>query len=217
MTTRVHKVEPGESLYSIAHRFGISCWQAIYEHPDNAELRRRRPNPHVLHPGDEVRVPERCPGGAPVPLDRRTVIVRRRRGHQRLRLRLTDGAGAPHASAAYTLTCGALRLEGTTDEQGRLSVEVPSDARDATVAFAGVELALELGQLNPVDADTADGGVSGAQARLNNLGYASGKVDGIIGPITEGALRDFQGDEGLEVTGALDDATREALVRRHGS
>ena len=65
MTTRVHKVEPGESLYSIAHKYGIACWQSIYEHPDNADLRRRRPNPHVLHPGDEVRVPEKCPGGAP--------------------------------------------------------------------------------------------------------------------------------------------------------
>ncbi|MFT4241306.1 MAG: peptidoglycan-binding domain-containing protein [Acidovorax sp.] len=52
-----------------------------------------------------------------------------------------------------------------------------------------------------------------AQERLNALGYDVGTPDGALGPRTAKALRAFQGDQGLPVTGRLDTATRDALSR----
>lgn len=213
----VHQVAPGESLYAIARQHGFATWLALYHHPDNAALRRRRPNPHVLHPGDEVVIPGPCPGGAPVALDQVTVVVRRRRGWQPLRVRLTDARGGVLASQPFELTCGALELKGKTDPEGLLQVELPADAREVQVEVGGLRLELRVGALNPLDADTPDGGVSGCQQRLNNLGHHAGPVDGVAGPHLEEALRRFQRAEGLEVTGRLDDASRRALARRHGS
>lgn len=50
-----------------------------------------------------------------------------------------------------------------------------------------------------------------AQLELQQLGFNPGPIDGIMGPLTRGALRDFQQDRGLAVTGRLDTRTREAL------
>ncbi len=58
MTT--HVVEQGECLATIAARHGYA-WQTVYNAPENAALRRRRPNPNVLYPGDVVEIPEKRP------------------------------------------------------------------------------------------------------------------------------------------------------------
>lgn len=52
-----------------------------------------------------------------------------------------------------------------------------------------------------------------AQAALNAKGYDSGPVDGIVGRQTRGAIRQFQADAGLPVTGTLDQ-TLLALLER---
>jgi phage tail tape-measure protein len=49
-----------------------------------------------------------------------------------------------------------------------------------------------------------------AQVALNSHGYAV-KVDGVCGPSTERALRDFQAKNGLAKTGELDSATMSKL------
>jgi hypothetical protein len=51
-----------------------------------------------------------------------------------------------------------------------------------------------------------------AQLALARLGISSGSIDGIIGSQTRAALRAFQRSKRLAPTGALDDATRSALV-----
>ena len=52
-----------------------------------------------------------------------------------------------------------------------------------------------------------------AQERLNALGYNVGTPDGAAGPKTARALREFQQQQGLPVTGRLDAATAGALSR----
>ena len=47
------------------------------------------------------------------------------------------------------------------------------------------------------------------QRGLAERGYDVGTIDGVIGPLTEAAIRDLQRRRGLEVTGA---ATREVLA-----
>jgi len=50
-------VKPGDSLGAIAKRVGVASWRELYNHPRNAEFKRKRPNPNVIHPGDKLYVP----------------------------------------------------------------------------------------------------------------------------------------------------------------
>jgi TonB family protein len=49
------------------------------------------------------------------------------------------------------------------------------------------------------------------QERLHHAGYNPGAADGVPGPQTVAALRQYQTAQGLPVTGLLDEATRKAL------
>jgi tellurite resistance protein len=51
-----------------------------------------------------------------------------------------------------------------------------------------------------------------AQEQLNALGYDAGPADGLIGPRTRQALRDFQSSVGLPPSGVLDADTLQALA-----
>src|SRR5262245_37118915 len=50
------------------------------------------------------------------------------------------------------------------------------------------------------------------QQRLNALGYAVGVADGVFGPLTDTAVRAFQGDRGLVVDGIVGPATQAGLA-----
>ena len=50
-----------------------------------------------------------------------------------------------------------------------------------------------------------------AQARLARLGYYPGPIDGDFGPMTSRAIRNYQVDYGLPITGRLDSRTRASL------
>jgi hypothetical protein len=54
--------------------------------------------------------------------------------------------------------------------------------------------------------------VAQVQELLHDAGFNPGPTDGIPGPRTKGALRRYQVSQGLPVTGALDEATRRALL-----
>jgi len=69
---------------------------------------------------------------------------------------------------------------------------------------------LLIGHLDPVRQK------SGQQARLNNLGFESGKVDNIDGPITRGAVKRFQAKHNLVVDGIVGQQTRPKIVEVHG-
>ncbi|MEO5721547.1 MAG: peptidoglycan-binding domain-containing protein [Chthoniobacterales bacterium] len=53
--------------------------------------------------------------------------------------------------------------------------------------------------------------IASVQAELQRLGYNPGGVDGSFGPRTRRALIDFQQDNGLPVTGEIDEETLNAL------
>ncbi|WP_158627391.1 alpha/beta fold hydrolase [Corallococcus sp. AB045] len=53
-----HVVKAGESLYSIAASYRIADWRVVYKDPRNAALRKARPNPDHIRPGDKVYIPE---------------------------------------------------------------------------------------------------------------------------------------------------------------
>jgi hypothetical protein len=53
--------------------------------------------------------------------------------------------------------------------------------------------------------------VANVQAALQEQGYYSGEVDGVLGPQTRAALAEYQSAQGLEPTGAVDEPTLETL------
>ena len=67
-----------------------------------------------------------------------------------------------------------------------------------------------------VSAPTPANDVGLAQQRLRERGYYSGPVDGVMGPNTEAALRAYQRDQRLSVTGKLDSPTTRALISETG-
>jgi lysozyme family protein len=49
------------------------------------------------------------------------------------------------------------------------------------------------------------------QTDLTRRGYYAGQVDGVIGPETRNAIREFQRDNGLQVTGDINSQLVQAL------
>jgi hypothetical protein len=42
----IHIVKKGECLSSIAYHYMLPDWHIIYDHPQNAEFKAKRPNPN---------------------------------------------------------------------------------------------------------------------------------------------------------------------------
>jgi hypothetical protein len=53
--------------------------------------------------------------------------------------------------------------------------------------------------------------IANVQSALQQGGYYTGEVDGILGPLTRSALAQYQQDHGLYITSAIDQPTLEAL------
>jgi hypothetical protein len=60
-------------------------------------------------------------------------------------------------------------------------------------------------------AEPPDKVIADVQSELQDMGYYQGEVDGLLGPLTRQALRDYQADHGLDVTEAMDEPTLESL------
>jgi hypothetical protein len=53
--------------------------------------------------------------------------------------------------------------------------------------------------------------IANVQATLQQQGYYRGEVDGLIGPLTRGAIADYQRDHGLYMTSTIDQPTLQSL------
>ena len=60
-------------------------------------------------------------------------------------------------------------------------------------------------------AEPPDKVIADVQAELQEMGYYTGEVDGLLGPLTRQAVRDYQADHGLMVTEVIDEPTLDAL------
>ncbi len=222
---QIHTVRQGETLSEIAFRFGYANAEELYRHPDNADLRNKRPNPNVLHPGDEVVLPDHRMRKESAGAGKKHQF-RRGAPQKLLKLKLHDHRQPDKfKNVAYTLQVtsdvGTSELSGKLDGEGVLNQQVhvsakegvlkldfPTQSADADNAWS---LRILIDHLDPVEE------VTGCQARLANLGYDCGALDGDEGPRTKAALQDFQARHGLDITGEVDDKTLAALVADHGS
>lgn len=219
--SETHTVEQGEYLASIAKDYGFSDWHTIYDHPENADLKKNRPNPNILLPGDELYIPDKDPKQESCPTEKKHKF-QVRVPKVTLKIVLKDWEGKPIKNEQYVLTVGWLKLQGSTDGSGKLEQKIPIgiDTAQLSVERLGVTWHLKIGHLDPLQDGAPDAAViSGIQARLNNLGFHCGAVDGDLGPKTRAALQHFQQTVmgRSDADGTPDAQTCDALTSQHGS
>jgi len=208
-----YTVRQGDCIMSIAEDYGFS-WKTIWNHADNAALNQLRQDPNILFPGDVVVVPDKTPRVEPKPTEQRHKFVKKISPAQ-VRLRLLDLKRQPRPNLQYVAIVDGASSSGKTDGDGYLTINVKPNARQlklqVTEGSKTEEYTLPLGAIDPIDT------LSGVQHRLANLGYPCGTEQGSIGPLTKTALRAFQKEMNLTVSGELDDATRQKLKEIHGT
>jgi len=207
-----HIVQQGESIISLSKQYGIPA-RKIWDHPDNRPLRERGRKVSILFPGDTVTIPDRENKQVEGATERRHRFRSLGRGSW-LRLRFLR-RGEPRAGESYRLIVDGREYRGTLDDEGKLEVRVPADARGGTIFLGDPQkperLEVRVGHLDPLQES------AGVQERLRNLGLFRGENDSASGPRMQAALRRFQARNGLELTGELDEATRTKLIEIHGS
>jgi hypothetical protein len=209
-----HTVQQGETLIGLARAYGVFDWRIIWNHAENAPLRRQRVNPQILGPGDRVFIPPPAPVEYEVAIDQKHTFRLKKPRETFVTLTLKDETGEPLANQRYELKLGETVLSGSTGSDGLVSHPAPAGVTEGTIKVwidpdNPVTWPIRIGHIDPIDT------VSGVQGRLNNLGFNAGEVNGLENESTQEALRLFQRASGLLPTGEIDDATRDALQRAH--
>jgi Putative peptidoglycan binding domain/LysM domain len=202
--TTPYKVKAGDCLSSIAYEQGFFP-DTLWNHPDNSELKQNRKDPNVLMPGDVVSIPDKALKEASKPAGQKHRF-KKKGVPAKLKVCLMK-KGKPRKNEKFRLIIDGIPVEGTTDGKGFVEKPLPPNARQGKLIVgegANKEVyLLQFGQVDPIDTDT---GVAG---RLQNLGYS-------VGEDLAGALRKFQANNKLEVTGTINDATRNKLKENFG-
>ena len=148
-------------------------------------------NPNLLYPGDIVEIPEQKPTVFECDTGKTHNFELKPR-KRKLGVELEEKAGVPIADMPATLVVSSdEKYETTSDKDGVLEFELPLQTKRALLQAGGSVRQIRIGDLNPLQ-DAPDGGVSGVQARLKNLGFFSGVINGGLGPETEAAMAAFR-------------------------
>lgn len=206
MGETLHRVQNGECISSIAFLYGFAP-HTIWKHPRNEALRARRPNMFQLLPDDLVFVPgvRRREQACGVNKVHRFV---RHGVPEKLRFQFRDAADQPRVGVPYRLDVAGTLTEGQTDEEGRIELFAPPDARRASIVLltddGEEQYDFSLGEHRP----TAPSPELRRQLReLEFLGENEDETAVIA------ALRAFQIRVGIPVTGDADVETRLELRR----
>jgi len=196
----IYIVRQGDCISSIASKNGL-FWESLWNHPDNAELKRTREDPNALLPGDKVFVPEKekasenCSTeskhrfralGVPAKMKVRLLVDEEPRADEKYRLYVDD----------------KLLCEGVTDGGGFIEEPIPPDCRSGEIVIYDDDeneehYPFDFGSVDPLETE------EGVKKRLFNLGYD-------VEDLGE-ALGEFQKKQGLEGTKTIDEATRNEL------
>lgn len=207
-----HKVAQGDCMLSIAAKFGIP-WETIWKDAANDALRNKRKHPTILFPGDVVQIPEVSAKEAEKATDAKHKF-RRKAAPAKLRMRLME-AGKPLANTKYTISTDGptnVFIEATTDGNGKLEQDIDPRATVARLRIGDkpVEHELKLGWLDPIDT------TSGLQARLNNLGFDCGDVDGDMGRGTRDGMNAYRRTKKKKAIKNPDQETRDDIEKDYG-
>ena len=184
---KLHQVQPGECLLSLAATHGLTLERLAAANP---ELCSQRVHAGILLPGDVVCIPPReikheaCATGARHRFRRRSVRAE-------IRVQIVD-RGRPRRNERYELIVDGVPVAGLgyggdapeTDDHGFLRCEIPPTAQRVVVLVGDSrdEYELRLGHLNPIDS------VTGLHGRLANLGTYSKRIKASYGEHSRDAL-----------------------------
>lgn len=209
-------IRQGDYLAKLAHRLGFDA-DAVWNAPENAALQKLR-DPAQLHPGDILQVPQRARVALPIRKGTTNKYVAKIPKIV-VNLVFADGDDAI-ADEPYLIEGLGEPVHGSTGPGGEVSITAPVHLREVTLTLLrrNVAFPVRIGDMDPVSE------ASGVRKRLEHLGCY-----GMLGfacdeesPSDE-ATRDrraiavFQRLQRLTPTGSLDDETRAALARAHGS
>jgi hypothetical protein len=192
----------------------------------NAELKR---NPNLLFKGDDwsdgdavkIPAPESKEAGAGTG---KTTAFEIDPTKLFLRLRVLNEDFTALKNADYELTIesspAAFSKKGKTDGSGQIETEIPPKAQKGVLSVSvpppdgqkgagksAMTWELQIGALNPIlEKAPDDECVSGVQARLNNLAFPCGDVNGVSDETFEGQVKGFRKTFGLP-DGKASDAT----------
>ncbi len=213
-----YTVEQGDRLPTIARAHGFIRWQTIWDFAKNEDLRKLRGTAHILLPGDKVAIPSKLAREAEVPGGAAEYVVQG--ASEVLRVRFAGvkcSEENPVTFKATPDTGGA--VEGTLPSTGKLEIDLPPDTSkvhvelsragsDADQPFAAYDFA--VGGLDPSDT------TAGIQARLQNLGFYTGPIDGNADDATHTAIAHFRWVKLLDDQDVVDDDFLAALHAAHG-
>ncbi|MFO0618677.1 MAG: type VI secretion system tip protein TssI/VgrG [Polyangiaceae bacterium] len=203
-------VRQGDYLDKLAFVYGFDA-DKVWSDGKNSDLKEKRKVPNLLHPGDVVYFPRGPRKGLDLQKGTSndyTATVPK----TKVRIKFVELTNAP-----YVVEGLGAKIEGTTDQEGMAAFEVPVHVREVQVLFpkANLKFPVMIGDMDPVDE------ASGARKRLQHLGHqgypAADASESDVEAADREALLAFQKARGLEQTGELDDATKAAIVREHGS
>jgi hypothetical protein len=215
---RIHIVRRNEHLSQIASRFGVSAAE-VWDHPRNGDLRRRRRDPNVLAPGDVLLIPK-PPRRDPVRIAHKgsTHFTLPPEPTVTVTIRLRDEHGEFRGEAFDVRLRGARPedpplCEGTTGGSGEVVFDVPVSIHEVVLRVPGRSYAtvVYVGGLDPAATE------SGIRARLRHLGFLRPSRPGLEAQAFEDAVRRFQAEQGLAVTGRMDADTAARLQDEHRS
>jgi N-acetylmuramoyl-L-alanine amidase len=216
-----HEVKQGEHLSGIAADYGFPDFTTIWNRAENADLKQKRENPHVLLPGDKVFVPDKIVKEYSRPADNQHEFELLTKPLF-LKLELRREYDDPIANTPCDLIVEADTFALTSDGKGKLQRQISKKARGASlrikdklefhdnqIPFERL-IAIRIGDLDPVDE------TSGQAARLANLGYYRGPIDKVDPDEFQSAVEEFQCENGLTVDGKIGPQTQGKLKTVHG-
>ncbi len=212
-----HTVAQGEHAPGIAWSYGFHDYHCVWDHPNNAELKGKRKNPNVLFPGDLLYVPDKESGEYDRSTEKKHPFILKRKP-LKLRLTIADQYEKPIANTACVLMVNSQSINVTSDGEGKIEQAIPYDAKSAVLVipdseetpYEGMSIPIKIGHLDPVEE------ITGQQARLSNLGYFSGDINGQASDDFESAVEEFQCENNLTVDGICGPQTQVKLKSVHG-
>jgi N-acetylmuramoyl-L-alanine amidase len=207
-----HTIKQGEHISRVARLYGFRDYRTIWNHSTNSALKKKRVDPHVLLPGDELHIPDKEVKGESRPVDERHTF---RIVTQMLKLRLVvqdlDNVAVPNAACELDIEGSTYHL--TTNADGLIEHDIsPTDENGRLrVPALDIDVPLKIGHLDPHNEET------GWLGRLINLGYSDDRLGAADPADLQSAIEEFQCDFGLKVTGILDEPTKAKLKQAHGT
>ena len=127
-------VAEGVCFSSLAAKAGFGTHTPVYQDGANSELRKSRPNPNMLVPGDAVTVPDPRAKEIAVPTDSEHKFVVKLL-QVKLRITILDVDDKPVGGKPYRLLINGEKIDGTLPKNGRIEHVIAPDVTSAELTI----------------------------------------------------------------------------------